>query len=219
MKEFTIIIDQHTGALTIEGLSAHEAAALAPELSNAVHVNCARPAYRPPLPDAVITPGAEQLGHVQTFCIYHNSVVEGPGRRSVLQMSGCGQCCTGCFVPETWPRDAGKLLPIKQVIELILAPEGEPRDGVTILGGEPFDQPEALATITRELKQLGQHLTLYSGYTLEALRSRNNPFINEALDNADILIDGPFMREETAGAGEWRGSRNQRIIQLTRERL
>lgn len=216
-KEFTIIIDTQSGNLTVEGLSAHEAARLAPELAHgATHVNCARPILRPPLPDADQSPDAQLLGHVQTFSIYHRSVVDGPGVRSVIQFSYCSIRCEGCYIPETHDIASGKRLPISQVIALALAPEGEPRDGVTILGGEPFDQPESLAAITRELKRLGQHLTVYTGYTIEALRGRNDSSVNEVLTSADLLIDGPFMREMTNGAGEWRGSTNQRIIQLTR---
>lgn len=101
---------------------------------------------------------------------------------------------------------------IGEVVELLLAPEGEPRDGVTVLGGEPFDQPCGLAALVEELKACGQHITLYSGYTIEELIVRGEPSVAEALQLADVLIEGRFIAALSQGAGEWRGSTNQRII-------
>ena len=71
---------------------------------------------------------------------------------------------------------------------------------------------EGLAALLCELKKRGQHVTLYSGYTLEELRARDEAGVHESLALADILIDGRFIAAEAQGAGEWRGSRNQRII-------
>jgi anaerobic ribonucleoside-triphosphate reductase activating protein len=83
-----------------------------------------------------------------------------------------------------------------------------------VLGGEPFLQPEGLLSLVTALKAHGQHVTLYSGYTLEELLSLSDPLIAQILDLADILIDGPFVKEFSDCAGEWRGSTNQRIIHL-----
>lgn len=105
---------------------------------------------------------------------------------------------------------------VEEVVRRVLDPAGAPRDGVTILGGEPFYQPDGLIALIRKLKILRQHITLYTGYTLESLRARRNPAIDEVLRLTDILIDGPFIAHEAHGAGEWLGSRNQRIIQLNR---
>jgi len=101
---------------------------------------------------------------------------------------------------------------VSETVKLQLDPAGSPRDGVTVLGGEPFLQHENLPALLRELKESGLHITLYSGYTLEELRARSERSVHETLALADILIDGRFVAAESAGAGEWRGSRNQRII-------
>ena len=101
---------------------------------------------------------------------------------------------------------------ISEVVDLLLAPEGHPRDGVTVLGGEPFLQHENLCLLLRELKGRGEHVTLYSGYTLEELRDRPEQSVREALALADILVDGRFIASLSSGAGEWRGSTNQRVI-------
>jgi len=103
---------------------------------------------------------------------------------------------------------------IAEIVERLLAHEGEPRDGVTILGGEPFLQPGGLLALMRSLEQRDQHITLYTGYTLDDLVSRNDQTISQILELTDILIDGPFVKELSDNAGEYRGSTNQRIIFL-----
>jgi len=212
-KETTWIIDHATGALTIEGLTERELLSVASHLlPEAAHVNCARPINAPPMQIGSNATAVSEEERLRVFRVYHGSVVEGPGRRSVAQVSGCPILCRGCSVPQTHRLDAGALLSISEVVRLVLDPSGEPRDGVTVLGGEPFMQPDGLAALMRELKKRGQHITLYRGYTLEELRARPEPSVHKALTLADILIDGRFILAEAKGAGEWRGSTNQRII-------
>lgn len=212
MAEATWIIDQETGELTVEGLSAGEVAGLTADvLARAEAVNCGRPAGVPPLTSSVIQcePSEPTL---RVYRVYHNSVVEGPGRRSVVQLSGCLLRCPGCYVPETHDPRGGVELAVSEVVALMLDSQGEPRNGVTVLGGEPFLQPEGLAALLRALKERGLHVTLYTGYTLEALCARGEAVVEEALSHTDILIDGPFVAQLSRNAGEWRGSTNQRII-------
>lgn len=212
MKEITCLIDKVTGLLTVEGLMTNEVAALTNDLlSQSQSVNCARPINEPPLKFSQIQrPSKEPT--LRVYRIYHHSVVEGPGRRSVIQLQGCNLRCQACYVPETHSLDGGVELTISEAVELLLDKRGEPRDGVTVLGGEPFLQTKGLAALLRELKEHGQHITLYTGYTLEELLALNNNNTNESLALTDILIDGPFVAELSKGAGEWRGSTNQRII-------
>jgi anaerobic ribonucleoside-triphosphate reductase activating protein len=212
MKETTWIIDSQSGALTVEGLRQADLMRLAADfLPSGKSVNCARPINIQPLTISSV-PGAVDEPSLRVFRIYHNSVVEGPGRRSVLQAAGCLHRCPGCFVPETHSIYGGVEMKISEIVELLLAPEGEPRDGVTILGGEPFLQPDGLASLMRALKQRGQHITLYTGYTLEQLIARSEAAIRQTLELTDILIDGPFVKELSENAAEWVGSTNQRII-------
>jgi len=212
MKETTWIIDSQSGELTIEGLQQSELIRLAADLlTSGKSVNCARPINIQTLRNkpAHISNGEPSL---RVFRIYHNSVVEGPGRRSVLQTAGCNIRCPGCHVPETHDLQGGVEMKVSGIIELLLAPEGEPRDGVTILGGEPFLQPNGLLALLQMLRQRGQQITLYTGHTLEQLNSRPEASIQQILALTDILIDGPFVKELSDNAGEWRGSTNQRII-------
>src|SRR6266508_5950473 len=191
MRETTWIIDGQSGALTVEGLRQSELAQLATDLlATGKQVNCARPINIEPL-QISSAHAANDEPALRVFRIYHNSVVEGPGRRSVLQTSGCPIRCPNCFVPETHDVDGGVAMKVSEVIERLLDPQGAPRDGVTILGGEPFLQPEGLLALIQSLKRRDQHITLYTGYTLEDLANRNDRTIRRILELTDILIDGP----------------------------
>jgi anaerobic ribonucleoside-triphosphate reductase activating protein len=115
-------------------------------------------------------------------------------------------------VPETHPLKGGVVLSVDKVLSALLDRSGEPRDGVSVLGGEPFAQAAGLAALSARLKARGIHTTVYTGYTLEALVRRADPIINAAIELTDLLIDGPFVDALRDNAGEWCGSRNQRLV-------
>jgi len=210
VRNVTWILDPATGALVAEGLEALEAAALTGDLlPPAQNLNCARPLNSMPLSSGADTDDPT----LRVARLYHGSVVDGPGRRSVVQLQGCPIRCRGCFVPETHDPRGGILLSIGEVVKALLDPAGEPRDGITVLGGEPFLQPAGLAVLLSKLQGRSLHTVIYSGYTLEVLARRPEPAVWEALHLIDLLIDGPFVAALAEGAGEWRGSRNQRLIQ------
>ena len=150
---------------------------------------------------------------VRVFGVWHGSVAEGPGRRSVVQFAGCPIRCGGCLVPHTWPADAGHPRAVRAIASALLDP-GQRRDGITVIGGELFAQPDGLAALLAELRRREPllHLAAYSGYTLEALARRPERAVRAAIDLLDLLIDGPFVARLQHGAGEWRGSTNQRVI-------
>jgi len=209
VRNVTWIIDPATGALVAEGMEAREVAMLASDLlPPAQAINCARPLSSLPLSSEADT-GDPTL---RVARLYHGSVVDGPGRRSVVQLQGCPIRCRGCYVPETHDPNGGILLTIGEVVKALLDPAGEPRDGITVLGGEPFFQPAGLADLLHRLKAWGLHTVVYSGYTLEVLARKPEPEVWEALHLIDLLVDGPFVAALSDGAGEWRGSRNQRLI-------
>ena len=94
---------------------------------------------------------------------------------------------------------------------------GHPRNGISILGGEPFAQPDGLLALVLALRSGGcRHILCYSGYTYEALRRRAEwqPAIRAVLDEIDVLIDGPYVAALADGAGPWTGSANQRVLTL-----
>ncbi len=115
-------------------------------------------------------------------------------------------------MPETHNPAGGTKLSVTDVVAALLGPTGEPRDGISVLGGEPFFQPVGPLALLQTLTARGIHIVVYSGYTLEALRRRPEPEVAAALELTDLLVDGPFIAALADGAGTWRGSRNQRVI-------
>jgi len=209
VNEITWTIDRATGNLVVEGLTLEEASALGEDLGGRVaELNCGKP-----LPNTVLTPANQTLPLVRIAGIYHGSLVDGPGRRSVVRFQGCPIGCRGCYVPETHSLTGGMSVSIASVAAELTGARGAPRDGVTILGGEPFAQVEALLALLHQLKRAGVHVLVYTGYTIEALKVRNRPAMAEAMRLIDLLIDGPFIKELADDAGQWRGSRNQRLIE------
>ncbi|MCL6580107.1 MAG: radical SAM protein [Firmicutes bacterium] len=137
----------------------------------------------------------------------------GPGTRVALWVRGCRLGCPGCMSRELAIPGRGPRVPVHEVASR-LAPLAGRVDGVTITGGEPFDQPAPLAALVRKLKTLGLgDVLVYSGYTLEEI-GRQGPAAAELLSLVDILIDGRF-REEEPTRKLWRGSANQKLHLLS----
>lgn len=214
MIDLTWILDPTTGQLVAEGLEVDEATALVGDLlPPGRELACARPLAGKLTPKSAGSP----VITLQVARIYHGSVIEGPGRRSVVQLQGCPIRCPGCYVPETQDPAEGERLSVADVAATLLHPLGEPRDGTTILGGEPFAQPAGLLALVRLLRARGcGHILCYSGYTYEDLchQTEKEPAIGQILTEVDMLIDGPYVAALTDGAGPWTGSANQHVLTL-----
>lgn len=142
------------------------------------------------------------------------SVVDGPGIRAVVFAQGCPHHCRGCHNPESWDFTGGYEMDTEQVAEMIL--ENRHVRGVTFGGGEPFAQAQAFAELARRLRPAGLGVVAYSGYTFEQLleMTKIEPAVGELLEQVDILIDGSYREEERDLSLAFRGSRNQRIIDV-----
>ncbi|MBQ8185189.1 MAG: anaerobic ribonucleoside-triphosphate reductase activating protein [Lachnospiraceae bacterium] len=147
-----------------------------------------------------------------------DSIVDGPGLRYVIFTQGCPHHCPGCHNPQTHDFEGGSYADR----ETILFPlkENPILSGVTFSGGEPFAQPEALAELAREIKGMKKHLMIYSGYTYEALEkmAQERPAVGELLSLADLLVDGPYIQAQRDLTLQYRGSVNQRVIDLKKTR-
>ena len=150
----------------------------------------------------------------------------GKGVRVSVFVSGCTNRCKGCFQPQTWDFEYGKLYD-KAMEDEILAELGQPYyQGLTILGGEPFElenQPEVLQLIRRVKRELPQKdIWMYTGFTYEKDLvlggCRYTEATDEILDSIDILVDGRFEEEKKNIMLRFRGSENQRIIDMRRTR-
>ena len=143
--------------------------------------------------------------------ILEDSIVDGPGIRTTFFAQGCPHRCPGCHNPETWEFGCGTLMDAETAVQVV---RSNPLcRGVTFSGGEPFAQAEGFAKLARLLKQQGYEVASYSGYTFEELFAGTDAQ-RELLQSLDILIDGPFRMEERSLELNFRGSRNQRILNV-----
>lgn len=156
------------------------------------------------------------------------SIVDGPGIRYGVFLQGCCHHCPDCHNPESQPHNGGRQMTVKQILD-----EFESLDscaGVTISGGEPFDQAAAVADLAEAFKDKGTNVWVYSGYLFDDLIAiaggSDTPgatkYCNEShaagvlkfLNNIDVLVDGPFLKEQKSYDALFRGSRNQRLIDI-----
>lgn len=147
--------------------------------------------------------------------VIEESIVDGEGIRFVVFTQGCRHDCPGCHNPTTHPLNGGELVDIENILKRIL--ENPLLEGVTFSGGEPFLQPKPLSGLAKSIKKAGLNITVYTGYMYEKLLelSKNDTDIAELLSLTDILIDGPYVEEQKDLSLAFRGSKNQRIIDLS----
>ena len=146
--------------------------------------------------------------------VIEESIVDGPGIRFVLFLQGCRLRCPGCQNPHTWDFEGGTLVPADEVLARIRS--NPLARGVTFSGGEPFEQAEALLPLAEELKEQGYHLMAFTGYTMEQLLQK--PECEALLEKLDLLVDGPFIEAQKSLDLRFRGSRNQRILNIPASR-
>ena len=149
--------------------------------------------------------------YINIHSVIKSSRVNGPGDRFVIWTQGCRKGCKNCYNPETWSHYKNNLITIEEIIEEI---KNSSATGVTISGGDPFEQPEELFYLLREIKQLSlsDGVIVFSGYTIEEIRVREE--LRKSLDYIDVLIDGLYIDEKRISSG-LAGSSNQEFHFLT----
>lgn len=156
------------------------------------------PASDPILPIAQVVPRTE---------------AEGPGVRFAVWFQGCPLRCPGCCNPEFLPFNGGHATPLSALLARL--DEAGELEGVSLLGGEPFAHATGAAAFTREVRRRKLGIMVYTGYTLEQIRTSSDSAAHELLANIDLLVDGPYIREQPETERRWIGSRNQRVHFLT----
>ena len=145
--------------------------------------------------------------------IMSESIVDGPGMRFAIFTQGCPHHCPSCHNPQTHDFNGGYDIDTDELYERIIA--DDILQGVTFSGGEPMCQPKPLLELAKKIKSnTDLSIVIYSGYTLEQLKAKNDSDINELLDICDWLIDGRFEIDKKDLTLPFRGSSNQRIIFL-----
>ena len=150
--------------------------------------------------------------------IVRESIVDGPWFRFAIFCQGCPHNCLDCHNQETHDFAGGKDIEFSRILEEI--DKNPLLSGVTFTGGEPFCQPEAFSALAEEIRKRKLDIVTFTGYTYERLLEmrKEQPAVGELLDATDILIDGPFIKEEKDLTLQFRGSRNQRILDMNRTR-
>ena len=148
--------------------------------------------------------------------IFKETISDGPGFRYSIYFSGCSHYCYDCHNPETWKGDIGDLLDEEYMEKIISQINNNPLlDGVTLSGGDPFFNPSELLEFVKRLKsKTGMDIWAYTGYTFEELIT--DEVKRECLNYIDTLVDGKFDKERANPELFYRGSSNQRIIDVKR---
>ncbi len=147
---------------------------------------------------------------LQVIRVVDGTSVDGPGLRTSIYLAGCDHRCPGCHNPSTWPHDAGESVEIDDIVAHVAENDFD----VTLTGGDPLYQPAGVGELVGRLKALGVNVWLYTGFTFEDVMA--HPRLRRAVSDVDVMVDGPFveaLRDETL---LFRGSSNQRIIDMRR---
>ena len=146
--------------------------------------------------------------------VIRESIVDGPGIRMTVFVQGCPHHCKGCHNAHTWDFDGGYNGSVARIIEE--AAKDKLIKGITLSGGEPFAQAQALTELAKQARAIGLNIFCYTGYTFEYLLAHfdDHPEYRELLEQCDWLVDGPFIEEQLSLMLHFRGSRNQRILDV-----
>lgn len=151
---------------------------------------------------------------LQVLDIVMDTVVDGPGLRASIYLAGCYHRCPGCHNPQSWDMNGGKEMEVDEIVE-ILKQSGHTK--FTITGGDPFYQPigllELVVRIRKEIP--GSNIWCYTGFLFEDLLDREEMVL--ILKNIDVLVDGPFIQELRDESLTYRGSSNQRILEIPKD--
>lgn len=149
---------------------------------------------------------------ITLFGIAEDSIVDGPGIRTVFFAQGCPHHCKGCHNPESWTFTGGTPMDEEKLAEI--ARSNPLSRKVTFSGGEPFAQAEGFSKLAKLLKPYGYEIASYTGYTFEYLLEHGTKSQKELLASIDILVDGPFVLAEKSLELYFKGSRNQRVLDV-----
>lgn len=153
---------------------------------------------------------------IQIAGIVRDSIVDGPGLRMTIFVQGCQHHCEGCHNPKTHDPNGGKKWRLGDLsLEITKEHRKNPLfSGLTISGGEPFDQAKACYHLINVAHMYNVDVWVYTGYTYEELRKSTNKYVAAMLVSTDVLVDGPFDISKKSLELKYRGSSNQRLIDV-----
>jgi len=148
--------------------------------------------------------------------LVNDSIVDGPGLRLAVFVQGCSHGCLGCHNPGTHDPLGGQVMDTGEIVQMLQ--ENPLLDGLTLSGGEPFEKPGPCLLLAEAAKGLGLSVWVYSGYTYEQLKENQDPAVAGLLAVCDVLVDGRFVLAQRSLDLDFRGSGNQRLVDLRKTR-
>ena len=152
--------------------------------------------------------------NIRVADIVEDSIVDGAGIRLAVFVQGCPHHCPGCHNPATHSFSGGHIIDTETILAKLQA--NPLITGLTLSGGEPFAQAESLVFLAQNVRNRGYDVWCYTGYTLAELMTMNDAYVSALLAQIDVLVDGPYIEAERDLSLPFRGSRNQRLIDLPR---
>lgn len=150
------------------------------------------------------------MNTAKVMSIYHDSVVDGEGFRTVIFFAGCPHYCKGCHNPDSWAIKNGTEMTVNEIVNEAL----NPLTDITLSGGDPFFQANVTKEVAKRFKKHGKNIWAYTGWTLEELLTSQDQDKLELLSYIDVLVDGRFDLNKRDLTLPFRGSSNQRILEL-----
>jgi anaerobic ribonucleoside-triphosphate reductase activating protein len=149
---------------------------------------------------------------LQVLDILEDTTVDGPGFRTSIYCAGCTHHCKGCHNPQSWAKDCGTKQSVEDIMQVI---EADPFANVTFSGGDPMQQAEGFTALAKAIRErTTKNIWCYTGYTFENLL--HMPAQRKLLELLDVLVDGPFIESQRDTSLSFRGSKNQRLIDVPR---
>lgn len=145
---------------------------------------------------------------LRVLSIVEGTSVDGPGLRTAIYLAGCNHACPGCHNPQSWDFQAGTPMSAEEIMEIVRRNQAP----VTFSGGDPFYSLPVLLPLLKQLKAEGYNVWCYTGFTFEQLQEMETT--HSALPYIDVLVDGPFIMSLRDEHLPFRGSSNQRIIDI-----
>ncbi|MBD5303665.1 MAG: anaerobic ribonucleoside-triphosphate reductase activating protein [Bacteroides sp.] len=150
------------------------------------------------------------LERINILDIIRGTTVDGPGFRTSIYISGCRHRCHGCHNPESWSFELGNAMSLEEIMDIVKEEDFD----VTLSGGDPLYHPDWVAKLCDEIHKLNHTVWLYTGFTWEEIM--DSPILLEAINKCDVIVDSPFILELKDTDLLFRGSSNQRIIDVKR---
>lgn len=152
------------------------------------------------------------MTQIRLYGCVQDSIVDGPGLRYAIFVQGCTHGCPGCHNPESQPASGGQVHDLEEVLADVRA--NPLVSGVTLSGGEPFEQAHACAQLAAALDGERYDIWTYTGYLLEDLLASEDADVRTLLEHTHVLVDGPFVEAKKSLDLKWCGSSNQRLIDM-----